>query len=75
MEIKTIPTFKQFLQSETLDTERNKSYYQQYDVRIMRAFYKHTMIKQQIYENILERQSGMDYIPWIQFQTSLIKID
>ena len=32
-------------------------------------------MKQQIYENILARQSWMDYIPGIQFQTSLINMD
>ena len=30
------------------------------------------MIKQQIYEVILSRQSGMDYNPGIQFQISII---
>ena len=30
------------------------------------------MIKQQIYKNTIARRIGMDYIPGIQFQTSLI---
>ena len=29
-------------------------------------------MKQNVYENMLARKSGMDYSPWIQFQTSLI---
>ena len=33
------------------------------------------MIKQQIYDNILERQSGMDYSQGIQFQTSFINME
>ena len=32
-------------------------------------------MKQQIYENILARRSGMDYSPGIQFQTSLINME
>ena len=75
MEIKTTPTFKQFLQSETLNINKNKSYYQQYDVKIPGAFHKQVMIKQNIYENILSKKSGMDYSPGIQFQTSLINMD
>ena len=74
-EIKITPTLKQFLQSETLNGEKKKSYYQQYDVKILRAFYKQTTIKQKVYENILARQIGMGYSPGIQFQTSLIKKD
>ena len=41
----------------------------------MRAIHKQEMIKQQIYENILARKSGMDYSQRIQFQTSLIIMD
>ena len=33
MEIQTTQTFKQFLQAETLNAEKNKSYYQKYDVK------------------------------------------
>ena len=33
------------------------------------------MIKQQIYENILARRSGMNYIPGIQFQKIIINMD
>ena len=67
MEIKKISTFKQFLPAGILNDEKNKSYYQQYDVKIMLAFHKQAMIKQQIYENILARRSGMDYSPGINF--------
>ena len=52
-----------------------KSYYQQYGVKQLRAFHKQAMIKQQIYENMLARQSGMDYSPEIQFQKSLINME
>ena len=38
MEIQTTQTFKQFLQAETLNIEKNKSYYQRYDVKRPRAF-------------------------------------
>ena len=75
MEIKTTPTFKQFLQSETLNTEKNKSYYQQYDVKRLRAFHKQAMIKQKIYDDMLARKSWMDYSPGIQVQTSLINME
>ena len=74
MYIKTTPTFKHFLQAETLNAKKNKSYYQKYDVKILIYLHKQAMMKQQIYENMLARQSGMDYIPGIQFQTSLINI-
>ena len=32
-------------------------------------------MKQQIYDNMLARQIGMDYIPGIQLQTSLINME
>ena len=67
MEIQTSSTFKQFLQKETLDAKKNKSYYQRYDVNRLRAFHKQEMIKQQIYDNMLARQSVMDYIQGIHF--------
>ena len=35
MEINMRPTFKQFLQEKTVNTEINKAYYKQYDVKIM----------------------------------------
>ena len=75
MDIKTTQTFKQFLQSETLDSDKKKSYYQQYDVKWLRAFHMQAITKQQIYENMLARKSGMDYIPGINFQTSLINME
>ena len=75
MDIKRTPTFKQFLQDKTLTSGKNKSYYQQWNVKRLRAFHKQAMIKQKIYENILARQSGVDYSPRIQFQTSLINMD
>ena len=74
MEIQTAQTFEHFLQAETLNAEKNKSYYQRYGVKQLRAFHKQAITKQQIYENMLARQSGMGYIPGIQFQTSLINI-
>ena len=46
MEIQTNQTFKQFLQAKTLNADKNKSYYQQYDVNQLRAFHKQEMIKQ-----------------------------
>ena len=45
MEIQTSSTFKQFLQAETLNAKKNKSYYQQYDVKRLRAFHKQAIIK------------------------------
>ena len=75
MEIKTTPTFKEFLQAETLNTEKDKSYYQRNYLKIMRAFHKQAIIKQQMYKNILARQIGMDYSPGIQFQTIIINMD
>ena len=75
MEIQTTSTFEQFLQAETLNAKKNKSYYQRYDVKQLRAFHKQAMIKQQIYDNMLARRSGMDYSPGIQFQTSLSNME
>ena len=75
MEIQTTSTFEQFLQAETLNAEKNKSYYQRYNVKRLKAFHKQAMIKQQIYDNILARQSGMDYSQGIQFETSLINME
>ena len=75
MEIQTTQTFKQFLQAETLNTDKNKSYYQPYDFKRLRAFHKQAMIKQQIYYNMLARRSGMDYSPGIQFETSIINME
>ena len=75
MEIQTTSTFEQFLQAETLNVEKNKSYYQQYDVKRLRSFHKQAMIEQQIYDNMLVRQSGMDYSPGIQYETSLINME
>ena len=74
MEIKTTQTFKQLLQSETLNAKKNKLYYQVYNVKRLRAFHNQEMMKQQIYENMLARKSGMNYSPGIQFQTSLINM-
>ena len=74
MEIQTTQTFKQFLQAETLNAEKKKSFYQRYDVKLLRAFHKQAIMKQQIYENMTTRRSGMDYSPGIQFQTSIINI-
>ena len=45
MEIKRTPTFKQFFQSKALNVDRNKSYYQQYDVKQLRDFHKQAMTK------------------------------
>ena len=75
MEIQTTSTFKQFLQAETLNAEKNKSYYQQYNVKGLKAFHKQAMIKQQIYNNMLARRSGMDYSQGIQFETSIINME
>ena len=33
MDIKTTPTFKQLLQAKSLNVNKKKSYYQQYDVK------------------------------------------
>ena len=75
MEIKTTQTFKHFSQAETLNAEKNKSHYQRYDVKRLRAFHKQAMIKQQIYDNMLARLSGMEYSPGIQFETSIINTE
>ena len=72
MEIQTTQNFKQFLQAETLNAEKNKSYYQRYDVKQLRSFHNQTMMKHQIYENMLARWSEMGYGPGIKFQTNII---
>ena len=75
MEIQTTQTFEQFLQAETLNVKKNKSYYEPYNVKWLRAFHKQAMIKEQIYNNMLARKSGTEYSPGIQFQTSLINTE
>ena len=75
MEIKTTPTLKHFLQDETIKSEKNKSYYQQYNLKQPRALHKQETMKQFFYENTLARRSGMDYRTWIHFQTSLINME
>ena len=75
MELNTSPTFKKFLQSKTYHAEKNKSYYQRYDVKIMRAFHNKAMMKQKMYKNMLVKRRGVDYSIGIRFQTSLINMD
>ena len=75
MDIQTSSTFEQFLQSETINAKKNKSYYQRYDVNLLIAFHKQSMIKQQIYDNMLAMRSGMDYSKGIQFQISLVNME
>ena len=75
MDIQTISTFVQFLQAETLNAKKNKSYYQRYDVKRLRAFHKQAMTKQQIYDNILARRSGINYSQGIHFQKILINME
>ena len=75
MDIKTTPTLTDFLQAETLNAEKKKTYYQRYDVKRLRAFHKQAMIKQQVYDNMLARRSGMDYSAGIMFQTSIINME
>ena len=70
-----IPTFKHLLQSETVKYKNNKSYYQQYDVKIMGAFHNQAMMKHKIYENILTRKMGMYYSPVIHFETIIVNMD
>ena len=75
MEIQTTQTFEQFLQAETLNANKNKSCYQRYYVKLLRAFHKQAMIKQKIYDNMLARQSGMDCNKGIQFQTMIVNME
>ena len=46
MELNTNPTFKQLLQSETVNSEKSKAYYQRYDVKIIKSFHKQATMKQ-----------------------------
>ena len=63
------------MQVKKINDEKNNSYYQQYDVKQLIAFHKQAMTKQQIYNNILARRSGMDYSQGIQFETSIINME
>ena len=45
MEIQTTPTFKYLLQAKTINAEKNKSYYQLYNIKRLRAFHKQAMMK------------------------------
>ena len=74
MEIQTTQTFKHVLQAKTLNAKKNKSYYQQYDINLLRAFHNQATMKQQLNKSMLVRKIGMDYSPGIQFQKSLIKM-
>ena len=74
-EIQTTQNFKHFFQSKIPNAEKNKSYYQQYSVTRPGAFHKEAMMKQQIYENMLARRSGVDYSPGMQFQSSLFEME
>ena len=47
-EIQTASTFEHLLQAETLNADSNKSYYQRYYVKRLKAFHKQAMVKQQI---------------------------
>ena len=75
MEIQKTSIFIHFLQSEIPNADKNKSYYQRYNVKQLRAFHKQAMTKQQIYDNMLARQSGMDYSQGIQFETSIVNME
>ena len=55
IEMQTTSTFEHLFQAETLNSKKNRSCYQQYDVKQLRAFHKQAMFKQQIYNNILAR--------------------
>ena len=72
MEIQASSTFEQLLKAERLNAKKSKSYYQQ---KQLRAFHKQVIIKQQIYDNMLETRSWMEYSQGIQFQTSLINME
>ena len=74
MDIKITPTLTDLLQAETINAEKKKTYYQRYDVKRLRAFHKQAMIKQQVYDNMLARRSGMGYSAGILFQTSIINM-
>ena len=63
------------MQAKKLNTEKKKSYYQRYNVKRLRDFHKKAMIKQQIYDKIIARQSGMEYSPGILFETSIINME
>ena len=60
MQMQTSSTLEKFLQAETLNAKRNKSYYQRYNAKQLRAFHKQAMIKQQIYDNMLARRSVLE---------------
>ena len=55
MEIQTTQTFEQCLKAKTFNAEKNKSYYQQYNVKRLLEFHQQAMMKQQNYENMLAR--------------------
>ena len=74
MDLNMSPTLKTFLQYKTVNARKNKSYYQRYYVKIMRASHKQAIMKQRIYKNIIERQSRMDYSPGICFETILVNM-
>ena len=75
IDIKTTPTFKEFLQAKPLKSKRENSYYQQYDVKILIALHKQAVIEQHIYKNILSRRIVIDYSPGMQFQKSIINMN
>ena len=72
MKLNMRPTFKQLLIAEKVNSEKNKEYYRWYNVKITRASHKQEITKQKIYKNILSGQSGVNFNPWIRFETSFI---
>ena len=68
-------TFKHLLQYKTVNSEKKYIHYQQYNVKISRASHKQLMTKHKIYENILARQSWVDYSPVMRFKTSLVNTE
>ena len=75
IDINMSPTFKHFFQAKANHSEENKSYYQWYNVKIIRAFRKQAMAKQQIYKNILAGKSRVYHSSGIHFQKSLVNMD
>ena len=41
----------------------------------MRAFHKHSIVKQQIYNNIVDRKTGVGYSPGIILESNIFNMD
>ena len=65
LEINITTIFVGLWKSQTTKTKQRSEYSAQYHAKRTRSYHEQAMIRQQIYDNILARKSGVDYNPRI----------